>query len=268
MKIKILVAAHKKYRMPEDSMYMPIHVGKAGKDSIGYPGDDTGENISVSNPRFCELTGIYWAWKNLQADYIGSTHYRRHFTAAGRSGRLRCKDKFGLVLKRGEAEKLLSTCDLIVPNKRKYYIESIRSHFIHLPYTYEKDLRILEETIQEIAPEYADAFWTVMNRSWAHMFNMFLMKKSLFDAYCEWMFPILFAVDRKIDVSGYTAMEARAVAYFGEFMLDIWCEKNKVPYREVNVMFMEKQSMLVKAWTAFKRKFGMNFKEKARIAVR
>ena len=103
-----------------------------------------------------------------------------------------------------------------------------------------------------------------MNRSWAHMFNMFVMKKTYFDQYCGWMFPILQEVDRRIDVTGYTPMEARAVAYFGEFMLDIWNEKNKIPYKEVDVMFMEKQSIVKKVWVALKRKWGMNFNEKSK----
>ena len=38
MNIKILVATHKQYWMPEDSVYMPIHVGRDGKADIGYTG--------------------------------------------------------------------------------------------------------------------------------------------------------------------------------------------------------------------------------------
>ena len=79
-KIKIIVATHKKYKMPEDEIYMPVHVGKKGKESIGFIGDDEGENISEKNPYFCELTGLYWAWKNVNAEYVGLCHYRRHFT--------------------------------------------------------------------------------------------------------------------------------------------------------------------------------------------
>ena len=52
---------------------------KKEKDNLGYVGDDTGENISEKNPYYCELTGVYWAWKNLKADYIGLVHYRRQF---------------------------------------------------------------------------------------------------------------------------------------------------------------------------------------------
>lgn len=38
---------------------------------MGYIGDNTGDNISLRNPNYCELTGLYWAWKNLKCDYIG-----------------------------------------------------------------------------------------------------------------------------------------------------------------------------------------------------
>ena len=80
MDIKVIVAAHKPYRMPQDSMYLPLHVGRALTDQdLGWQGDNTGDNISLKNPYYCELTGLYWAWKNLKADAIGLVHYRRFF---------------------------------------------------------------------------------------------------------------------------------------------------------------------------------------------
>ena len=70
--IKIIVAAHKKYQMPKDKMYVPVQVGAEGKEKIKkYKHDNEENNISNKNPYFCELTGLYWAWKNLNADYIG-----------------------------------------------------------------------------------------------------------------------------------------------------------------------------------------------------
>ena len=93
MDIKIIVAAHKKYWMPDDDMYLPLHVGAEGKTDengqpldLGYTKDNTGDNISSKNANYCELTGMYWAWKNLDADYIGLAHYRRHFSN-GKSGK-------------------------------------------------------------------------------------------------------------------------------------------------------------------------------------
>ena len=85
--VKIIIATHKKYRMPKDKMYIPVHVGAEKKKdddgndlNIGYTKDNTGDNISCKNASFCELTGLYWAWKNVDADYIGLAHYRRHFS--------------------------------------------------------------------------------------------------------------------------------------------------------------------------------------------
>src|SRR5699024_4773412 len=111
---------------------------------------NTGDNISLDNPRFCELTAVYWAWKNLDAGYIGLVHYRRYF-----------RGKKKTAARREDFEELLGHCDLILPAKRRYYIETIRSHHIHLPYVYEKDLRILEKVIREQSPEYLSAFHTV-----------------------------------------------------------------------------------------------------------
>ena len=86
-KATIIIATHKKYQMPADKMYLPVHVGAEGKkDSdgndldLGYVKDNTGDNISLKNPSFCELTGLYWAWKNVDSDYVGLAHYRRHFS--------------------------------------------------------------------------------------------------------------------------------------------------------------------------------------------
>ena len=79
--IKIIVATHKEYQMPSDNIYLPLQVGAEGKKDLGYQKDNTGDNISKKNPFFCELTGLYWAWKNLDADYIGLAHYRIHFAS-------------------------------------------------------------------------------------------------------------------------------------------------------------------------------------------
>lgn len=70
----------KKYRLPDDDIYIPIQVGaKVIDNNTGYVKDDTGISISEKNPYFCELTGLYWIWKNIDADYYGLVHYRRYF---------------------------------------------------------------------------------------------------------------------------------------------------------------------------------------------
>ena len=107
MTIKIIIATHKSYKMPRDRIYLPVHVGAFGKESIGYQRDDEGENISFWNPYFCELTGLYWAWKNLSKDYIGLVHYRRLFVMDKR------------ILEKDQIEPFLGKIKIFVPRKNK-----------------------------------------------------------------------------------------------------------------------------------------------------
>ena len=81
MNVKVLVCCHKESRLPNNEKYLPIHVGKAlSKQDLGILCDDTDDNISLKNSSYCELTGMYWAWKNLKGvDVIGLCHYRRFF---------------------------------------------------------------------------------------------------------------------------------------------------------------------------------------------
>ena len=102
--IKIIVATHKKYEMPQNKIYLPVQVGAEGKEDLGYVKDNTGENISIKNPYFCELTGLYWAWKNLKHSYIGLAHYRRHFSTARKKG----KNKEDIEIEANRSEKDIS----------------------------------------------------------------------------------------------------------------------------------------------------------------
>lgn len=250
--IKILVATHKQYWMPEDSVYMPIHVGREGKADIGYTGDHTGDNISLKNANYCELTGLYWAWKNLEADYIGLVHYRRYFT---RKEVRSVEDKKNQILTGAEWENLLSQYPVVVADKRKYYIESNRSHYNNAHHS--SGLDAAEQIIAEKYPEYSAAFTKVCNRTWAHMFNMFVMRRDLFDQYCEWMFSILEEIEKRVDISDYDTYEARIYGFVSEILLDVWIESNNINYKEQNVSFMEPQNWIKKGGLFLKRKlFG------------
>lgn len=66
-RLKIVVCCHKEDIKASSDVYMPLHVGKALSDkNLGIPGDDTGDNISKKNASYCELTGMYWAWRDLK----------------------------------------------------------------------------------------------------------------------------------------------------------------------------------------------------------
>lgn len=247
MKVTVIVAAHKPYAMPDDPLYLPLHVGAEGKEPFGFAGDNTGENISAKNPTFCELTGLYWAWKNLDADYVGLAHYRRHF---GRKGR---GEPLSRVLTEAEAVRLLAGKDGILPAKRKYYIETLYSHYAHTMHP--EPLDITGEIIREKYPAYAEAFEGLQKRTSAHMFNMLILRKNCLDAYCTWLFDILFELERRVDASAYDAFHARFFGRVSELLLDVWLSQQDLDLAEVPVIGMEKTNWIKKGGSFLMAKF-------------
>ena len=99
----------------------------------------------------------------------------------------------------------------------------------------------LEKTKAIIAkdyPEYLPAFNEVMKRTWGHMFNMFIMKKSYADEYCAWLFDILFKVEKQIDFSSLPAFDARLFGRISELLLDVWIETNGYSHKEIKMIQM------------------------------
>lgn len=249
MNIKILVATHKKAHMPLDDMYLPVRVGNAlAKDDFGYTGDDSGDNISEKNPYFCELTALYWGWKNVKADYIGLAHYRRHFSCR------RGKWKYSLILTKEEAERYLAKADIVLPKKRRYFIESLSSHYKH---THDLEhLELTREILREQCPEYVDVFDKVMKHTSAHMFNMLIMKREVLDQYCSWLFPILFALEKEIDVKNMPAFDARLFGRVSELLLDVWLKQNEIKYVETGFVQIGDENWGQKIKGFLSAKFG------------
>lgn len=231
--VKIVIAMHKPYRIPKGDCYFPLHVGREGKKGFGITGDDTGDHISFKNPYYCELTGVYWAWKNLEADYVGLVHYRRYF---GKRGRMGGRDRFAGILTDEEIRQLVSRYPVILPKKRRYYIETLYTHYAHTHYS--EHLDMTREIVERLCPEYLPSFDRTMKSRSGHMFNMFIMQKALADAYCEWLFAILSELEKKIDITQYDAFQARLFGRVSEFLLDIWIRKNNIAYHETPTCFL------------------------------
>ncbi len=247
MNIKIIVATHKKYWMPDDPMYLPVHVGAAGKESIGYQRDDEGENISDKNANYCELTGLYWAWKNLKADYIGLAHYRRHFSNGKVVGTKQEK-----VIKQRELENLLKKNSILLPKPRNYWIETNYSQYAHAHHAI--DLDKTRDILNDKYPAYINAWDSSMKKTIGHRFNMFIMKADLFRGYCEWLFDILFRLEKELDISLYNKNDQRVFGFVSERLLDVWVETNLYSYKNMPYVFMENQNWLIKGSNFIKRK--------------
>lgn len=253
MNIKIIVAAHKEYTMPSEDIYLPVHVGSAlSKADLSYQRDDDGaDNISDKNPYFCELTGIYWAWKNLDADAVGLVHYRRLFGK-----------KIDNLLTAPEAIKLLENSAAILPKKRNYYIETLYSHYAHTMHV--TPLNVTGEIIKEKYPEYYPEFEKLNTRTSAHMFNMFVMRRDTFDKYCEWLFDILFELEKRVDTKDLDAFHARFYGRVSELLMDVWMNTNNVSFAEYPIVYAEKVNWLKKgsaflAAKFFKKKYDKSF---------
>ncbi|WPP08691.1 DUF4422 domain-containing protein [Pediococcus inopinatus] len=254
MKVKIMVAAHKEFQMPSDTkLYLPVLVGATRnyKKGINYQRDDEGTNISVKNPYYSELTALYWAWKNLDAEAVGLVHYRRFLS-------LHRKCSLSSILNENEINGILKKVSIILPKKRNYYIESNYSHYIHAHH--KEPLDMTRKVIQEKYPEYVEFFDKVMVSNKAHMFNMFIMKRALFNNYVSWLFSILFEVEANIDISDYSKQESRVFGYLSELLLDVWLEKNQIKYYEVNWIQLGKKSLIKKMFYFMIRKFGFSLK--------
>lgn len=251
--IKIIVAAHKNYQFPDDDGYLPLQVGRAiSPNALSIEGDNSGDNISELNKNFCELTGLYWLWKNINADAYGLVHYRRYFKPLS-DGLLLSNQH---IATSDELGNMLEKYDIILSSKRNYWIETIQQHYKNAHY--ERDLNVLEAVIAEQCPEYSLAFSKVMAGRRLSLFNMFVLRSDLFNSYCDWLFSVLFEVETRISYKEYGPYQGRVFGFLAERLLNVWVEKNisqeKIKY--LPVVNLEGENLFSKAVGLLKRKIS------------
>ena len=224
--IKVIIATHKKYEMPKDKMYMPLHVGAEGKEDLGYTKDNTNYNISLKNPYFCELTGLYWIWKNSKADYVGLVHYRRYFYKSSFTN-------INKILNRDDIIKILNSNDIILSQRGYTWGSSVKGQYEkkHI----NEDLDKCEKILKSKYPDYSMYYDKVFNGDYYCPFNMIICKKELFNNYCEWLFDILFELEKEIDLSNREVYNARVYGFLSERLLNVWVLKNNLKVKELPV---------------------------------
>lgn len=216
-----------------------IHVGAALNPSVTYASlkDSMGVNISEKNPWYCELTALYWIWKNdITSDIIGLCHYRRIFPF---------RYKKSIV-------KKLENYDVIVPNsygfRSSLYEEYKKFHRI-------TDLKNLIEVIDEYSPEYSSTAYTVLTNNQLIPYNMFIAKKEIFHTFCGWLFPLLERLEdssRLLHVStaslGLDSKEKYQLRYIGflaERLMTIYFTHNKYKLCHVPIINTQKPYMFL-----------------------
>lgn len=228
LNIKILVAYHKPYKLFKNEMFVPIHVGRdiafeKSKDGLiskedyawlekNTIGDNTGDNISNLNREYCELSAIYWAWKNYEElgnpDYIGLMHYRTFFNLSKyiKENKSKLNTKKGWYSREILAD-ILSKYDMIIA-KPLNLITDIKREEYKLEYTNEKCWNFSEQYY----PELYRALKEYNND--VHYKNMFILKREDFFTYCEILFNTLSDIKEKLVKQGESL--DRALGYHAE----------------------------------------------------
>ena len=230
-KVTIYVAAHKEYTVQNVPGYVPIQVGAALHEKLPYIGDNTGDNISEKNPYYSELTGMYWAWKNdHESDIVGIAHYRRYFLT---------KDKY--IVNDSEIKKILSKYDIITSELNGLEEgHSIKEQYeqLHEP----ADIEVSRRVVAELHPDYLDDYDAVMNGTSTYICNMIVAKKKLFDKYCEWMFSILFEMEKYIDPEKYNNYNKRCFGLISERLETVWIRHNRLNVYEMGLGCTEEKN--------------------------
>ena len=203
--------------------------GKEYAHSINSLSDDKGDDhISLKNPTFCELTALYWVWKNdKKSDYIGLNHYRRYFLS----------DVSGQILTSSEINSLMSKCDIVLSSRIRFK-SSVRMH-LYRTSCHVKDIKLMERVIRKIHPQYSTVLYKYLEGNVMSYANMYIMSKNNLDKYCEWLFSILFEMEKEENMEGYTNPEKRLYGYLGELLINVWAEYNKLKVIELPIYNVE-----------------------------
>lgn len=216
--IKIYIAAHKKFDFPYSSIYTPIQVGAQNKNDLGYLKDNTKDNISLKNPNYCELTGLYWIWKNSDYKIVGLVHYRRFFYDNV------FKSKKNIMTKE-QILKALEKNDIIVAKRGYTWNSTVRKQYEK--YHYKTDIDECFKIIKEDYKEYVNSFNRVFDGNSYCPLNMIITRKKIFDEYCTWLFSIMFKLEKRISVSDRDKYNQRVYGFLSERLFNVWLDYNK-----------------------------------------
>lgn len=148
--------------------------------------DNAGEDqISGKFSRFGELTALYWAWKNTDAEYVGFVLGDTHFALSD--------EELVSMLVAGTDAILPSQVDLKDDVKDDYKLQF-----------YGYDWQIMEELLRVQEPEYYETAKLLFENKMLFEKHCGIYKYECLDEYCSWLFPLLEQLDEmcshKLDV--------------------------------------------------------------------
>lgn len=230
----VIVVTHKKYDITKKKPYQPIIVGKGDFEIDNAWRDNTQDNMAEKNPYYCELTALYWFWKNKMLDYkyVGLCHYRRMFSKSMFSN---CEKN---LLDDNTIDEVLSKYDVILPTRFNWRIPVEEMYYV-TGQGLKKDYDLTRKAIEELYPDYLEEFDKVSKEKTASYCNMFVMSAEKSAEYCKWLFDILQYVEDRVDMTGYSDQEKRIYGYLSEILLNVWIYKNNLKIKYYPIAYME-----------------------------
>lgn len=182
MKVAIYTVYHKPLPLPETDALHPIDAGREDGDNLAHE-----QNLS-------ELRAHYWVWKNaLTADLIGFFHFRRYLDFSAKPGKTPYRIAREPDLFRYRSEFLLplvQDAEIIAP-RPEYTGLTVWQRYAVFQGQDIRDLQTVYRILSETQPSYRSAADAYLNGKEEYYGNLFLMRKEIFSAYCEWLFPLL-----------------------------------------------------------------------------
>lgn len=241
----IYIITHKIFDLPavDPEHYQVLHVGTNKNCLPAYLRDDTGENISWKNPNYCELTGLYWIWKNIQQEpdhIVGIVHYRRYFISGKKNFLHHNAGKTPQILDYQDITHSLDHSDIILP----YPVFTRRT--VGQTYIYvhnQEDFLIMRGAVEKICPEYLADFDTIMRSHHHYYANMMICSQKLYQEYCSWLFSLMNEIEPQIRIEKYTdTYQKRVFGFMAERLLNVWVLHNKLKATHKSVYNTERHS--------------------------
>ncbi|ADP12973.1 hypothetical protein EJP617_32920 [Erwinia sp. Ejp617] len=246
-KVKIFVCHHKESAYVKNDCIVPIQVGRSlSQNRLEYcVGDDTGQNISHKNKSWCELTAVYWAWKNEEADYYGLMHYRRYLSFSS-------YHDYNVIHSLDEkviSEHHLSARDITELCKDNDIITGPvwNVHPVGLPWkimsNYDqyaldhhiKDLDTVVDIVREKYPQFYLPLLESLHSTSCFFANVAVMKKEYYFEYCEFLFGVLSEAEARTDISQYDSYQSRIWGFLAERLINAYVLYARRAYKNLRV---------------------------------
>lgn len=247
MKGKIFIVTHKALPLINNELYIPIQVGNNNSIPLIIR-DNTYENIAAKNDNYCELTASYWISKNVSnSSFVGICHYRRFFNffpsilniSPSRQKNILAKDFQKTKTYKASIHKTNKKISSILKKKdcimlRAYNVEEGLSASYYNPEGHRKtDWVTTIDVIKELYPEYENSITKFLdNGNKFHMGNMMITSKEKWDIYHNWLFSILFELEKRIEIPT-DAIQKRVFGYISERIINLYVYHNKFKIKEL-----------------------------------